>query len=96
MRGISERQKPMPTIFDLEDRIAQDHPIRRIKALGDGELKKISKVLDEMYSHTGRPSIPPERILKSMLLMAFCWAPKNLVLRARSEINGSARINQPE
>lgn len=71
MRGISDKQKTMLMIFDLEDRIARDHPIRRIKALADGELKKLSKLFDQMYSHTGRPSIPPERILKSMLLMAF-------------------------
>src|SRR5262249_45071001 len=54
-----------------ERRAREDHPIRRIKALADGELARLSPVFDTMYSERGRPSIPPEVLLKSCLLIAL-------------------------
>ena len=71
MRGVADKQGMMLLVLNLEDRIQRDHPLRRIKSLADEELKKLSPVFKRMYSHTGRPSIPPERILKSMLLIAL-------------------------
>ena len=41
------------------------HPMRRIKRLADDALARLSPMFDEMYSATGRPSIPPERLLKA-------------------------------
>jgi transposase len=57
--------------IDLEKRVPQDDPLRKLKPLADQELKRLSPLFNEMYSHTGRPSIPPERILKSLLLIAL-------------------------
>jgi transposase len=54
-----------------EERIPKDHPIRRIKEMADEELRRLSPVFSQMYSTTGRPSIPPERVLKSLLLIAL-------------------------
>jgi transposase len=54
-----------------EDRIPARHPLRKVKALSDEILKALSPVFDRMYAAEGRPSIPPERLLKSMLLIAF-------------------------
>lgn len=71
MRGTHERQATMLSIISPEQRVPQDHPLRRIKAMADKELHRLSPVFDKMYSSTGRPSIPPERILKSMLLIAL-------------------------
>ena len=71
MRGVADKQGMMLLVFNLEDRVQQDHPLRRIKSLADEELNKLSPVFKRMYSHTGRPSIPPERILKSLLLIAL-------------------------
>lgn len=71
MRGEVERQRPMLTLTTPESRIPQDHPIRRIKALADAELARLSAVFDRMYSERGRPSIPPEVLLKSCLLIAL-------------------------
>lgn len=71
MRGVADRQGMMLLVFNLEDRIGRDHPLRRIKLIADEELKKLSSVFKRMYSHTGRPFIPPERILKSLLLIAL-------------------------
>ncbi len=71
MRGESNRQETMLSLWTPEQRVPTDHPIRRIKKLADQELKRLSPVFDAMYSHTGRPSVPPERVLKALLLMAL-------------------------
>src|SRR5262249_40723077 len=71
MRGEVERQAPMLTLTTPERRVPKDHPIRRIKALADAELARLSPVFAGMYSTQGRPSIPPEVLLKSCLLIAF-------------------------
>ena len=58
-------------VFDAEQRVPKGHPLRRIKALADAALAQLSPRFDEMYSAVGRPSIPPERLLKASLLMAL-------------------------
>jgi transposase len=55
----------------IEDRIPQDHPIRPLKKLVDQGLEKLSRDLDRLYSKTGRPSIPPEQLLRALLLQIF-------------------------
>lgn len=71
MRGISDSQMTMLSLVSPEQRVPQDHPIRKIKAMADRELAGLSGVFDKMYGATGRPSIPPERVLKSLLLIAL-------------------------
>jgi len=71
MRGEERRQRPMLMVLNVEQRIAKEHPVRRIKQLADTVLKELSAVFDEMYSAVGRPSIPPERLQKAALLMAL-------------------------
>lgn len=71
MRGEREQQQVMMFVISPEDMIPKDHPIRLIKKLADLELKRLSPVFDSMYSKEGRPSIPPERLLKAALLMAL-------------------------
>lgn len=71
MRGTHERQATMLSIVSPEQRVPKDHPLRRIKTMADKELVRLSPVFDKMYSNFGRPSIPPERVLKSMLLIAL-------------------------
>jgi len=61
----------MLMLMSPESRVPAAHPIRRIKALSDDALARLSPVFDAMYSSTGRPSIPPERLLKATLLMAL-------------------------
>jgi transposase len=58
-------------VINPEQRIPQGHPLRRIKALAAAALKELSPVFHQMYSAVGRPSIPPERLLKASLLMAL-------------------------
>jgi transposase len=71
MRGEERRQRAMLVVFDVEQRVAKEHPIRRIKELVDAVLQELSPLFDQMYSAVGRPSIPPERLLKGSLLMAL-------------------------
>jgi transposase len=58
-------------VLNLEQRVPQDHPLRRIKQLAETVLQGLSPSFDRMYSATGRPSVPPERLLKASLLMAL-------------------------
>jgi transposase len=61
----------MLMLMSPETRVPATHPLRAIKRLADAALSKLSPVFDEMYSSVGRPSIPPERLLKSMVLIAL-------------------------
>jgi transposase len=61
----------MLSLVAPEQRVPRTHPLRRIKELADGVLRTLSPTLDAMYAGDGRPSIPPERLLKATLLMAF-------------------------
>ncbi len=71
MPGEAERQIGMLTLVTPEQRVRGDHPLRHIKPLADAVLKDLSPTFEKMYSSTGRPSIPPERLLKASLLMGF-------------------------
>jgi transposase len=71
MRGEESPQGLMLSVKTPEQWVPQGHPIRRIKQLADAALRSIEPVLEQMYSTLGRPSIPPERLLKASLLMAL-------------------------
>ena len=70
MRGESEQQLGFSLVRpDLL--VPVDHPIRTIKVRADTELRRLSPVFDQMYSRMGRPSIPPEHLLKGCLPMCL-------------------------
>ncbi|NHH97805.1 Mobile element protein [Candidatus Nitrosotalea sp. FS] len=71
MRGEDGRQRAILVVINPEQRVPKGHPLRRIKAVADAALAQLSPLFDEMYSTVGRPSIPPERLLKASLLMAL-------------------------
>jgi transposase len=71
MRGTDTKQSTMLTLISPEHRVPANHPLRPIKKLAAEALAKLSPTFDAMYSRVGRPSIPPERLLKATLLMAF-------------------------
>lgn len=71
MRGEEKRQENLFHYFSVEGRIPEEHPIRQLRLLCDEALKSLSDVFDAMYSETGRPSVPPELLLKSTVLMAL-------------------------
>ncbi len=71
MRGIQNRQAAMFSYVSQEDRIPQDHPLRRIRKIVDELLKGLSARFGKLYASEGRPSIPPEQLLRAMLLQAL-------------------------
>mgnify|MGYP001161949547 FL=1 len=70
MRGKTTRQATF-TAITPDQKVPKNHPIRRIRALVEPVLKELSPVFEEMYAGIGRPSIPPEHLLKATLLMAL-------------------------
>jgi transposase len=71
MRGRADDQLPLFHVFSVEDRIRPDHPLRDVKRRVDRILAGLSQRFAQAYSRTGRPSVPPERLLKALLLMAL-------------------------
>lgn len=61
----------MLCLVSPESKVPADHPMRAIKKLADRALSELSPVFDEMYAECGRPSVPPERLLKGLLLIAL-------------------------
>ena len=74
MRGETTRQVMM-TVTTPDQLVPMDHPIRKIKPIVDRALAELSLVFEGVYSRVGRPSIPPEHLLKAQLLMALFSVP---------------------
>jgi transposase len=71
MRGVPDPQLAMLTTLSTEDLVPGDHPIRRIRAVVDSVLSELDGELEAMYARGGRPSVPPEQLLKATVLMAL-------------------------
>ena len=68
MRGTDEHQPELYSYTSLEDRVAADHPLRKIRTLADAALGRLNARFDDLYGTTGRPSIAPEKLLRALLL----------------------------
>ena len=68
MRGTDHQQADMYSYLSPEMRVRPDHPLRAIRAMSDKALSQMSARFDEMYAKTGRPSIPPEKLLRAQLI----------------------------
>ena len=66
MRGSDREQGSMFSYVSLEQRIPADHPLRPMRAMVDEALRKLSRRFSGLYASTGRPSIPPERLLRAL------------------------------
>ena len=71
MRGDDRQPDAMFSYVSAEQRVPADHPLRAIPALVDGVLRDMSREFDGLYARVGRPSIPPERLLRAQLLQIF-------------------------
>lgn len=71
MRGKTKAQPEFLTTINLNGRVPAQHPLRLIKAQVDQVLSKLSPLFDQLYAQEGRPSIPPEQLLKSRILIAL-------------------------
>jgi transposase len=71
MRGDDRQPDAMFSYVSAEQRVPADHPLRAIRALVDEVLRDMSREFDGLYARVGRPSIPPERLLRAQLLQIF-------------------------
>lgn len=71
MRGRPNRQPNLFVTINLEELVPAEHPLRPIKRMADEALKAMSRTFAAAYEHNGRPSVPPERLLKAMILMSL-------------------------
>ena len=71
MRGRDQSSGSFFSYVDLEARVPKDHPLRIIRGIANDVLGSLSSDFETLYSPTGRPSIPPEKLLRALLLQAF-------------------------
>ncbi|NGY06985.1 IS5 family transposase [Solimonas terrae] len=87
MRGPDSSQFAMFSYVSLEKRIPEDHPLRLMRPLVDGILSSMSAQFDARYSHTGRPSIPPEQLLRALLLQVLFTIRSERMLMEQLDYN---------
>jgi len=88
MRGSDERSGSLFSYVDLEARVRPDHPLRTIREIANAALRELSQDFDALYPRgMGRPSIPPERLLRAMLLQTFYGIRSERQLMERMEFD---------
>jgi transposase len=87
MRGIDEKPAQLFSYVDLEQRIPLDHPRRALRALIDKVLAGQSRTFTKLYARDGRPGIPPERLLRALLLQAFYSVRSERLLMEQLDYN---------
>jgi transposase len=87
MRGRDDRSEGLFSYVRLEERVPADHPLRAIRALADEAFRSLNRRFDGLYSSTGRPSIPPEMLLRASLLQAFFSVRSERMLMEQIDYN---------
>jgi transposase len=87
MRGIQNRQAAMFSYVSQEDRIPQNHPLRILRKMVDPILQELSGRFDALYAGTGRPSIPPEQLLRALLVQILYTIRSERLLMEQLEYN---------
>jgi transposase len=87
MRGKDDRSEILFSYIRLDERIPADHPLRVIRQLVDAALAELSRAFAKLYARDGRPSIPPERLLRALLLQAFYTVRSELQLMEQLNYN---------
>ncbi len=87
MRGEDQQQLGVFSYVSLEDRVPQSHPLRPIRKAVDEIFRAMSQEFDGLYAKTGRPSIPPERLLRALLLQIFYSIRSERLLMEQLEYN---------
>ena len=87
MRGSDRRSGALFSYVDLEARVRRDHPLRAIRKITDEALEALNEDFSDLYSGMGRPSIPPEMLLRAMLLQAFYTIRSERQLMERLEFD---------
>jgi len=71
MRGGDIQQDQLYSYVSAEERIPPDHPLRTVRRMTDTILQRLSPRFDRLYARIGRPSIPPEKLLRALLLQCL-------------------------
>jgi transposase len=87
MRGDDLQQPAMFSYVSPEQRVPADHPLRPIRQMVDEVLKSLSRCFDRRYSHIGRPSIPPEKLLRALLLQVLYTVRSERLLLEQLDYN---------
>ena len=87
MRGEDQQQHELFGYGTLEERVPQDHPLRPIRAMVDEALRAMDGRLEEIYPEDGRKSIPPERLLRALLLQMLYSIRSERMLMEQMEYN---------
>ena len=87
MRGDDEQSGHLFSYVSPEHRVPADHPLRAIRAMTDEALGRLSPTFDRMYATTGRPSIPPEHLLRALVLQVLYSVRSERMLMEQLEYN---------
>src|SRR2546427_3131044 len=87
MRGDDQQQAGIFSYVGPEARVPKDHPLRAIRELVDVVLKELSPRFNKIYSQYGRPSIPPEKLLRALLLQVLYSTRSERLLMEQLDYN---------
>ena len=87
MRGDDQQQSAMFSYISAEQRVPKDHPLRVIRTMVDTTLDGLSPQFEALYSHTGRPSIAPEKLLRALLLQVLYTVRSERLLMEQLDYN---------
>src|SRR5262249_790850 len=87
MRGTDDQQNAMFSYVSPEQRIPAEHPLRKIREITDRALQQVSGRLAKLYARNGRPSIPPEKLLRALLLQVFYSVRSERMLMEQLDYN---------
>ena len=87
MRGTDTQQSSMFSYLSPEERVPVKHPLRPIRLMVDDALKALSPSFSRLYSAFGRPSIPPEKLLRALLLQVLYTVRSERMLMEQLEYN---------
>jgi transposase len=87
MRGNDEQPGHLFSYLSPEQRVPADHPLRAIRAMTDEALQRLSSRFEAMHAKTGRPSIPPEHLLRALLLQVLYSVRSERMLMEQLEYN---------
>jgi transposase len=87
MRGDDRQQGAMFSYVSLEQRVPENHPLRPIRAMVDQALAELSAAFEGLYSRVGRPSIPPEKLLRALLLQVLYTIRSERMLMEQLDYN---------
>ena len=87
MRGTDQQQSHVFSYISPEQRVRKDHPLRPIRTMVDEILKQLSRQFNKMYAKVGRPSIPPEQLLRAQLLQMLYSVRSERLLMEEMDYN---------